>query len=302
MAITDIIRQDAVNDVLEGVPFGEYLAMKWLSGSPIATGVARSAKHLVVDYETAKASTDPMRIGRATDCLLFECMLPAMQRHATRQAAVQDAIEQFQERFPLWGGGRRDRRTDKWREFSDAAGDDYIKDLAEFNKVTAQVSAVVTDPVAAEHWEEGLAQLTLLAVEEDDIQCKGRPDWVCTSLACLDDLKTTADLTRFWRVAFDKGYHVKFALYRRWWRRIKGVSLPCNCIVVEQGPPHDVAVIPFPDGVLDAAEERVTWLLRELRTAIYTGEFKGVADGREYLLQVPGYIEDDGLEWESGHE
>src|SRR5690606_15263242 len=112
----------------------------------------------------------------------------------------------------------------------------------ERQSVVEVATHIITDPVAAPYWKEGVAQSTILTVE-NGIRLKHRPDWIANGEAIVD-MKTTADATRCSSTVRSFAYHTKMALYRLAVQRITGHQLPCVLIFVEQKPPYDVVVMP----------------------------------------------------------
>jgi hypothetical protein len=146
----------------------------------------------------------------------------------------------------------------------------------------------------------GRAEQTVLAIEEG-MQCKGRLDWVSTAEHVLTDLKTTNEIepTLFGRTFFRFGYDLKLGLYRRWLSRITGEHWPVEVIALESKPPHDVAIIPVPDAVLDDGADKALAIIGRVKRAIETNQWPGVAGGKDMALEVPHYIiaEEPEMNW-----
>ena len=268
--ISDVLAtEDTSPQLIEGMALCDYLALPHLSGSPIG---APSMKHLRCRYETEQPITDAMRLGSAADCLVFDCMVPAVRTGRS----LHDAIAEFDEAWPVFGGTRRGA---KWDEFSAEHGDAYFRSYDERQNVVEMSRHIITDAVAAPYWQEGVSQSTLLTVERG-VRLKHRPDWIASDSAIVD-MKTTADATRCSSTVRSFAYHTKMALYRLAVQRITGRQLPCVLIFVEQKPPYDVVVMPIDEATLSLREEQALKTIAKLRQCIEDDHWPGLANGEE---------------------
>lgn len=285
-SIKDVLApvDDEVATFTSGLSLADYLAMPHLSCSPLS---APSMKHMRHAYETVQKTTDAMKIGAAADSLVFDALAPAVR--AGRP--IRDAIAEFDELYPVFGGTRRGA---KWNEFSEEHGERYFRSDDERDAVIDMATAIITDPVAAPYWTEGVSQGTITTVEHG-IRLKHRPDWIATG--AIVDMKTTRDITRCDQTVRSFSYHQKMAMYRRAVNRQSGHQLPCVLIFVEQMPPHDVLVMPLDSAVLDKHEQSGLDTLKRLRECIDRDHWPGVANGQE-VPYTPSFVEmDEAIQW-----
>lgn len=271
--------------IAEGLDLAAYLALPHMSGSSLNQPSPKNptVKHMRAHYETDTEVTDAMRVGAATDALLFDYLVPARRDGRS----LKDAVDEFDSDWPVFGQTRRGKA---WESFHDEQGENYLRTFDERQEIVAMLNAVIADQCAAPYWTEGVAQATTLCTE-DGLLFKGRPDWVCDSIV---DLKTTARIDRCSGTTFSLGYHIKAALYRRWWKRLTGFEKPCVLIFVESQRPFDVAVVHVDIATLMLAEEKALDRIRSLREAMDKDVWPGVANGQEMPLEVPWWEMEDG--------
>jgi hypothetical protein len=296
--ITDVLTDTEASQLIEGMPFAEYLQVEAMSSSCIVNGDVKrggSMKKLRSEHEKGlkkktEGDWDAIRNGNATDHLIFNCGVPEIRRGGT----MADAIAKFNDDFAVWEGGRRYGKT--WTAFKEIHGLAYVK-ADEHENVLSSAIEVLTDSVSAQYWTQGVSQPTLLSTEFGML-FRGRPDWVTAD--CIVDLKTTragVDDRSIARTTFNLGYHYKLAMYRRWWKRATGVEKRGVLIFVEQNDPWDVVVVPVPDVVLSLAEEQGLKILQQLRGCIDSGVWPGHACGQEKPLEIPSWEMED-VEWQ----
>jgi len=283
--IHSIVARGEQDRIANGLDLPAYLALPHMSGSSLNQPSPKTptVKHMRSHYETNTKVTDPMRVGAATDSLLFDYLVPARRDGCD----LVDAVDEFDADWPVFG---KTRKGEVWDEFHDEHGENYLRTYDERQEIIAMLNAVVADPCAARYWTEGVAQCTTLCTE-NGLLFKGRPDWVCDD--AIVDLKTTARIDRCSSTTFSLGYHTKLALYRRWWRQLTGVEKPCVLIFVESQPPFDVAVVQVDVATLMLAEEKAIDRIRSLREAIDRDVWPGVANGQEMPIEVPWWEMED---------
>ena len=70
-------------------------------------------------------------------------------------------------------------------------------------------------------------------------------------------------------------------------------------IVLESRPPHDVAVVPVPDAVLDNGVDKALRIIDKVGHCIESDEWPGIAGGDSMPLVVPWYeMEEETTEFE----
>ena len=123
------------------------------------------------------------------------------------------------------------------------------------------------------------------------------------------DVKTTKDASpeSFGRSAWNLGYHIQAAFYRRVIGAAPGTTPDFIFGCVESEAPHLVAYYSVPQYLLDYADGLIDTLLERYAECLAADLWPGyVAEIEMQELSVPGYaqriIENDGIEdWEISH-
>jgi len=123
------------------------------------------------------------------------------------------------------------------------------------------------------------------------------------------DVKTTSDASpeAFGKSAWNLGYHVQAAFYRRVISEATGTTPDFIFGCVESERPHLVAYYSVPQYLLDYADGLIDCALERYAECMRSGVWPGYVSAIEMQeLNVPGYaqriIEQDGIEtWEISH-
>jgi len=272
------------------MPWEEYKAFPAMNGSTLSRGI-RSMLDLRHSWDNPKEDTDSMLWGRAVHCL---CLEPG----------------EFLNRYVPWEGARRQGKAYEEFAIEAAVAGKEVLTLNQWYAAQRAALAFVKNPRVKPLIASGKAEQTVLATEMG-MQHKGRLDWVSSPVCTpeydcpngvIADLKTSADIHHhaFGRVFYKFHYDMKLGLYQRWWEAATGLRLPVFVMCLQGDPrgskdrPHDVAVIPIPDAVLDRGVRTGLEAIRNLREAIATNFWPGVDGGEEYFLDTPP--------WEMGDE
>lgn len=269
--------------VLEGLPFADYLAIDALNPSLIKVG-CKSMKHLRYAQEHSTPSTDAMTLGSACHTAVFEG-------------------DELPNRYLVFDG-RRDKRTLAYQEalaWAEESGRQIIRS-AELQVAADMGLAVASDPVVQPLIRAGKAEVSLVT-EEEGLPVKGRLDWIISGHGFCD-LKTCRDISAFaFGHAFYKyGYDVSLGLYQRWLSRMRNQPEPCHLLCVEKEPPYDVAVVPVPQAVLDEGVTKALRVIRQYQRCLETDDWPGIAGGQDYALHVPRWVFDASEEMNWGDQ
>lgn len=176
--------------------------------------------------------------------------------------------DDFPVRYAVWTGGAR--RGAEWEQFKDAHVGRTILKEAEYREALAIRDAVHAHPVANRWLSKGKAEQSITWIDSrTKVVCKARIDFIGDAIV---DVKRTANLDphRFERTAFDLGYHLQGAFYRRGVCSLMGIeqrdAVPVRIIAVEGSAPHDVAPLVVDPGALEIADEELDRLLALLVT------------------------------------
>jgi len=270
------------------VNFEDYLQLDRVH----VTGLKRlrqSPRHFLVDETNRQA----LIVGRATHMLTFE----------PKKAAVEIAV------WPERLGSRRGKVWEAWRAERDGKTILTEREYEEEAKPVADaVRAACPDLLA-----DGEAEKTILWTDaKTGLECKGRIDWLArTGMADLKTCRCAAP-REFGRQAWDLGYHLQAAHYRRGYAAThSGLLLPFLFIAAEKKKPWVVQVYETPAEVIELAEAELDELMArlvELRGRPVR-EWPGYADG-PLPLQLPAWafgsessdVEDLGLDLEGVEE
>jgi exodeoxyribonuclease VIII len=279
--LTDSPRQELVY----GQSFPEYQASVGLNASVLKEG-RKSMLHLKHAWDTPRKDTPQMQHGRAVHCLLLE---PG----------------EFESRYKSWDGGRR--AGNAYKDFladAEAHGAEVLKEEGEwsFRSVLDTGKAWLNRPDVLSLVRGGRPEVVAFW-GEDRMQCKARLDLLKPDV--LVDVKTTADIEAraFSRQFYALGYDIQLAWYRRAVEVLTGSTLPVEIIAIENRLPHDIAIVPVPEEVLDVAWAKCASTLLRLRECLAADTWPGVANHQPYGLYVPPWQmkdeEDDGIAWEA---
>ena len=254
------------------MPWDDYKAFPAINGSVLVKG-RKSMLHLKHAWDKNGEDSDAMQYGRMVHCLLFE----------PREVSA---------RYRAWDKRRAGNDYELFCAEAAAAGAEVVRATGQYSLESAltAVQGFLANKRVQALITAGKAEQSILCVE-NGIQCKGRLDWISTSEHVLTDLKTAAQVepTLFGRSFFSFGYHIKLGLYRRWLDRVTGERWPVEVIVLESTEPHDVAVVPIPDAVLDDGVDKALEIMARVKTAIEADHWPGVAGDDFMALQVPYY-------------
>jgi hypothetical protein len=128
----------------------------------------------------------------------------------------------------------------------------------------------------------GEPEQTIVWIEDGDLWCRARVDWLRTDPYAIDDYKTTsasANPDQWARTMFAAGHDLQAAFYLRGLRAITGERLDdpaaFRFAVQETFPPYAASVIALnPDAML-LAEKKVLYALEAWRTARASGDWFG---------------------------
>jgi hypothetical protein len=252
------------------VPYEEYASLPGVSITRLKE-MKRSPQHykhrLAVPHESAA-----MTLGTAAHCAVLE-------------------PERFDRDFAVWGertdgGNLRPRRGKDWEAFAARHADRTIITVDEYDKAIAIQAAVRGNALAMRYLESGDPEVTL-QWELGERACKGRVDWLTTvdGLPALVGLKTARDCRPFifGSAAAKLGYHLQWAFYFDGYNTIARRMPRMVEIVVENDPPHAVAVFRIPSDIVDQGREEYEQLLKTLDDCAAVNAWPGPVTTEEFL-------------------
>lgn len=266
--VTDVGRRGQ-----EHISWGDYNAFPAMRCSVLSHG-RKSMLHLRHAWQQGIKDSEQMLWGRALHCLLFE-------------------REEFVTRYCAYDGPRNHKHT-AYQEFLEANPDKEVMLLYgqySWTSVLSAAQAVCANQLVNQYTREGIAELSGFVVE-DGMQCKFRIDWVSTAAETLVDVKTARTISArpFGQQFFSLAYDIKLGLYQRWYRSITGRHWPVCVLAIENSPPHDSAVVPVPQAVLDDGAAKGLEILSRVKECIASDRWPGIANDELYPLEVPNYV------------
>jgi hypothetical protein len=198
------------------------------------------------------------------------------------------------------------RRGDAWKDFQAEAKGKLIATPSELAAAERMRDAVFANPRARELLRAGQSEVTV--TWDETLTHPQDSDLVCSVLcrarldhwgpAGLVELKTTRVTTpHAWaREVAARSYHVQLAHYRSGIQEAAEVNVGhVHWIVVENVPPHDVAVYRVPHEQIDVGDRlRMTWL-RRVAECTASGRWPGVGGDAAIEFKLPEYAQAEGL-------
>jgi hypothetical protein len=245
------------------LPFADYLQIPAWSQSTIKQG-QRSMLHAKAAYDDAvgKEPTDAMLLGSAVHTTFLEPEL------ATEAVAV----------WPKRRAGK------EWEAFRADNADKTILTETQHAHLVGMVRQLRKHP-EVKRWLGKIDAVEASAVADvNGVRCKGRADALTSDP--LIDLKTVADgdIRKFTNNAYDFGYHIQAALYRRLFDRSDFVLM-----TVESSPPYDVVPYRMTPMLLAKGDEILDRLLEKIAKCEKDGHWPGRSDSIK-PLNLPAWV------------
>lgn len=253
-----------MSELIHSLPFRDYLALDRLSSSGLKI-LARSPAHFRYASAHPSESSPSQALGTHVHGLILE---PETYRYAVVPEC--------------------DRRTkigkDLYSAFLEASSGAHVVTQDQHDKAQLMRDAVMSHPFASALLADGRPEVTALW-EVDEIACKARFDWLPTQFDVVVDLKTAADASpeEFARAAGRYGYHIQAAYYSMAAEANGLGPRPMVFVVVENEPPHAVALYMLDQEAIDAASSRIERLIRLYADCKHSGEWPSYSPEVETL-------------------
>jgi len=216
--------------------------------------------------------------------------------------------------FAIAPGEFKDWKKKDAREFKDDAYANGFIPLLEhqYENVRAMATAARAQLDAHEQMAgaflNGQPEVTLIW-REGDTWARCRLDWHHTDgpmVRVFPDYKSTGASANpeggVERLAFNMGFEVQAAWYRRGIRAVLKIDNPTFLFVVQENtPPYALSVIGLPPAVMDLAERKVDHALELWRKGLRTNEWPGYAS-RIAWIEMPRWAESAWLDREIRRE
>lgn len=242
-----------------------------------------------VNYSTLKyMRVSPLHYRHAVDNPTDDTPLLAVGR------AIHTAILQphrLEIDYAVFEGKRRQGKV--WDAFEAANAERTILRADEMETAKAAAKRVLTDEIAKQWLNLDVALIERAITWTDEktgLKCKGRPDAVHSAIV---DVKSTGSIDEriFRALATRMGYFGQLGYYRRGYRILTRMSLPCAIIAVEQDPPHDVGVFVVDDESLRVSDDEISRMLTRVAECRKTGVWPGRYQ-KAQTLTLPDYARD----------
>jgi hypothetical protein len=254
---------------------------------------ARSPAHYYAAYldpnRPQRQPTAAMKLGTATHCAILE---PA----------------EFDARYAMLPPGIN-LRTNEGKATRDsimASGRDIL-DADDMAAVTRMASAFRESNTAAALFAKPHHVESSVFATIGGVKCKCRPDFMTSDGLLVIDVKTTRDASpeEFGKSAWNLGYHLQAAFYRRVISEATGTTPDFIFGCVESEAPHLTAFYSVPPYLLEYADGLIDALLESYAECLKTDTWPGYGSDMQEL-SVPGYamraIENENIDnWEISH-
>ena len=215
--------------------------------------------------------------------------------------AIHTAIlepEKLTDQYAVFDGARRAGKA--WDAFeAENAGKTILK-REEWDAVHAAAERVARHELAQETLNRDMALIERAITWIDPytkLACKARPDCVHSMIV---EVKSTnsVDERDFIRNATKLGYFGQKAFYRRGYRELTKLWLPCAIVAVETDAPHDIGVFTIDEDSLRVADDEITRLLAKVAECKKTGKWPGRYDNARTMTLPPWAREVDAEEFD----
>lgn len=192
--------------------------------------------------------------------------------------AIHSAIlepDKLAEQYVVFEGARRAGKA--WDAFAAEHDGKTILKRDEWDAVLRAADRVCKDEVAKECLNRDFALIERPITWVDPytkLACKARPDAVHSSIVEVKSTNTV-DERDFIRNATRLGYFGQMAFYRRGYRELTKLWLPCSVIAVEVDAPHDIGVFVIDEDSLRVADDEITALLAKVAECRKSGKWPG---------------------------
>jgi hypothetical protein len=185
-----------------------------------------------------------------------------------------------------------DKRTNvgkaEWAEFQATYSGKVIVPAEEYNLAGSMAAAVWAHPTAAELLRGGINEVSLSWRDADTgVPCKSRIDHLgmAGEWSAIVDLKTSRNAARrsFERDLHSYGYHQQGAMYIDGADALSPRPRKFVFVVVENDPPHCVAVYELDEEAIALGRDDYKKHLRMYAEAVTTGHWPGYAEGMDYV-------------------
>lgn len=235
-----------------------------------------------VNFSSLKyMKTSPLKYKHVLDNGVDDTVLFGIGR-AIHCATLQP--ERLELDFAVFDGKRRQGKA--WDAFEAEHADKTILRRDEWDDALATAKKVMENPIASEWLNLSKALIERPITWRDEatgLLCKGRPDAVHSAVV---DMKSTATIDGriFLSQATRLGYFGQLAFYRRGYRALTKMNLPCAIVAVELDAPHDVGVFVVDEDSLRVADEEITRLLAKVAECRKSGKWPGRYDKAQSLV------------------
>jgi hypothetical protein len=249
------------------IPFADYKAIDAVNWSSLRW-MRQSPAHYRYHLDHPQEDTTSAAFGRAVHCAVFE-------------------PDRLPLDFPVFKGARRAGK--EWQAFRAVHGADAtILKVNEYERCLGVRDAVRAHPTAAKFLRAGHAEATATWTDEaTGLRCKGRLDFVSTSIPALVDLKSTHDLAGLGPAAARYGWNCQLALYSMGLRAL-GFDLPVRVVAVETKAPFAVRVLTLHADDLWRGEREVAELLAKVADCRERGSWPAGGE-EEQVLSIPSF-------------
>ncbi len=251
---------DTTAQIIHALSFTDYLRLPYISAHGLMR-IERSPAHYRASREQPHAPTPAQALGTLAHLMILE-----PERVVTEMVVAPDC----------------DRRTKAgkadWEAFQSESAGKLVVAKDQLALTLAMRESVMAQPYARALLAAGFAETTVIA-ELEGVTVKGRPDWLPHDLPVIVDLKTAVDASPkgFARAAANFAYHLQAALYTDLIHAMTGQRCEFVFLVVENEPPHGVALYQLDADAIERGRVRYQQALETYQHCLDTDDWPGYA-------------------------
>lgn len=182
--------------------------------------------------------------------------------------------------------------ADAQRQRKESRASGKIPVLAKhWERIKAMVDAgkaqIAVNKEAFDAFTDGKAEQTITWIDDHDIQCKARLDWLKNDHLRIYDYKATGmsvDPNSIGKYATSQGWDIQGAFYKRGIQKVFGVDPDFLFVAQEDYPPHALAVLGLTEETLMVGEKKVQYGIDTWAKCMETGKWPGYP---QHICAVP---------------
>jgi hypothetical protein len=290
-AVAEVISGLLEPGVYPELPMADYLALPYMSASRLEL-IRRSPLQLKHSLGQPEETSPALERGTALHLAVLEPLLFEGRYVTIGQCeGLKKNLERCSYQGSVLRNGKSFCGTHDPDKGADPDPDIEVLTEKDFNAVLGMRDAIMAHKRARSLFEgRGLFECTVIFDDPvTGVRSKIRPDRLVERAGMLTDIKSSWDAcpSAFPRLAENRGYFRKLALYRRGLNAVGWPLREISVLAVEPDPPFDLAPYLIEDMKdLDAADAEITRLLALYQQCTETNTWPGYASSEDGFLML----------------